>query len=95
MLVSSAEIDKESISEFVPFHAVQLLVVLAAFILLVLLGAFTMALVELMQMAVDTTNVLVWEVADNVLETADTESVLVLFWPVDRLASCTNDRACA
>ena len=46
-------------------------------------------------MAVDTTNVLVWEVADNVLETAGTESVLVLFWPVDRLASCTNDRACA
>ena len=57
-----------------PFHAVQLLVLLVS----------QVTLVELLQVAVETV-VVAQAVADIVLDSPDTESVLALFWFVDRL----------
>ena len=53
---------------------------------LVLVQAVGDTVVQLVQVTIDITVRLVQVTADTVLETADTESVLVLFWLFNRLA---------
>ena len=88
MLLSYVEMDKRPIS----LSGWGLLVVLSLFVLLVLLAVLAMVLVELLQVvvdddllqaAVDIAFVFVQAAAYTVLDTADTEFILMLFWLVD------------